>query len=414
MGKAIWIINQYASLPSTGIGGRHRDLARELVKRGHNVTLVSARWTHLVRDAEAAQGAPDQEVFEGFRFVRIPVGRYAHAHDKKRILNWFSFAWRLRGLGRVLHERPDIVLYSSPSLVGFMGAESLAKKYDARLAFEVRDIWPLTFSELGGYPANHPFIRFLQWIEDRAYRTSDCVISNLPGAVEHMVTRGLPREKFHWIPNGFSRSDVDQCLPLPPEVADQLPKRTFNICYAGTIGAANALHTLIEAAALLRDEADLSFTIVGHGREKEALKKHARKLGLTNVYFIDPVPKAMVQSVLQECSVCYLGLTKDSLFRFGVSPNKLFDYLVSGKPIIYGIDSGDYKPVQEFAAGLQVPPEDPVALAEAIRKLKAKAPRELDAMGDNGRRSAFEHHEYGMLAEKLEQILIDDRARSQA
>ena len=407
MGKTVWIINQYASLPSTGIGGRHRALARELAKRGHNVTLVSARWTHLVHDAKAAEDAPAEELFEGFRFVRIPVRKYAHAHDKMRILNWFSFAWKITRLERALDEEPDVVLYSSPSLVGFLGAERVARKHGAKLVFEVRDIWPLTFSELGGYSDHHPFIRFIQWIEDRAYRKSDRVISNLPGAVEHMVSRGLSRDKFRWIPNGFSRGDVEQCLPLPPEVSDQLPKGTFNICYAGTVGAANALHTLVQAADLLKDDEDINFTIIGHGREKGSLKKRVQVMGLTNVHFVDPVPKQMVQSVLKEASVCYLGLTGDSLFRFGVSPNKLFDYLVSGKPIIYGIDSGDYRPVEEFEAGVQVRPEDPVAVAEAIRELKSKTPHELELMGENGRKAAFEYHEYSMLAEKLERALLD-------
>ncbi|AFT69996.1 Glycosyl transferase group 1 [Alloalcanivorax dieselolei B5] len=409
MKKTIWIINQYASLPSTGMGGRHRDLARELARRGHKVTLVSARWTHLVRDNEAAEAAPDEEMFEGFRFVRVSVGRYAHAQDKKRILNWFSFAWKLTGLAGTLNERPDVVLYSSPSLIGFLGAERLARKYSARLVFEVRDIWPLTFSELGGYSHRHPFIRFLQWIEDRAYRNSDFVISNLPGAVDHMIGRGLSSEKFRWIPNGFSKADVDQCLPLPSEVYSKLPKDTFNICYTGTIGTANALHTLVKAASLLKDEPSISFTIVGQGSEKEALKESVTRLGLSNVFFVDPVPKNMVQSILQECDVCYLGLTGDSLFRFGVSPNKLFDYLVSGKPIIYGIDSGDYRPVEEFGAGLQIKPEDPVGLANAVKELKSRSKRELSEMGGNGRKAAFEYHEYGMLAKKLENVLLKNQ-----
>lgn len=409
MKKTIWIINQYASLPSTGMGGRHRDLARELARRGHKVTLVSARWTHLVRDNETAKIAPNEEMFEGFRFVRVPVGRYSHAHDKKRILNWFSFAWKLIGLAHSLNEKPDIVLYSSPSLVGFLGAERLAKRYGARLVFEVRDIWPLTFSELGGYSIRHPFIRFLQWVEDRAYRNSDFVISNLPGAVDHMVGRGLSPEKFQWIPNGFSQGDVDQCLPLPKEILSRLPKDTFNICYTGTVGTANALHTLVEAANLLRGDPGISFTIVGQGGEKEILKESVQKLGLSNVFFVDPVPKKMVQSILQECDVCYLGLTGDSLFRFGVSPNKLFDYLVSGKPIIYGIDSGDYRPVEEFGAGLQIMPEDPISLANAVKELKSKSKDELSKMGQNGRKAAFEYHEYGMLARKLEKVLVNDQ-----
>lgn len=96
--KTVWIINQYGSLPSTGIGGRHRHLSRELAQLGHSVTLISARWTHTTRDEAAADNAPELEIFEGFRFLRIPVKKYKDAHNKKRILNWFAFAWRIRKL----------------------------------------------------------------------------------------------------------------------------------------------------------------------------------------------------------------------------------------------------------------------------------------------------------------------------
>lgn len=403
--KTIWIINQYGSLPSTGTGGRHRHLARELAKIGHNVSVISARWTHGVRDTEAAFSAPEVEEFEGFRFVRILVKKYDHAYDKKRILNWFIFAWRLRRLGNILEEKPDSILYSSPSLIGFLGAEKLAHKNRARLLFEVRDIWPLTLQEIGGYSSRHWFIRFLQWIEDRAYQKSDHVLSNLPGAVDHMVTRGMRPEKFTWIPNGFSQNDIDTTQLLPTSIAEKLPKDTFNVAYTGTHGTANALHTLLQAAHILRDTPQITFTLVGKGKEKENLRSHSEELDLNNVYFLDPVPKDQVQSILERCSACYIGLTRDSLFRFGVSPNKLFDYLISGKPIIYAIDSGDYRPIEEFNAGIQVEPGSPHDLARAIYELYQTSSEERHQMGANGRNAALKCHEYGNLAKQLDRVL---------
>lgn len=403
----ICIIYAESSTPQTGMGGRHHYLAKELVRLGHDVTVVAAQWHHLLRDGVDTDALPAEEIVEGYRFIRIDVPKYAHAHDKRRVLAWFAFAWKLPGLRRRLGAAPDVVLYSSPQLIGFLGAERLARIYGARLVFEVRDIWPLTLIEIGGYSPRHPFIRLLQWIEDRAYARADRVVSNLEGAVEHMVSRGMERGKFTWVSNGIAIDEVADPAPLPPEVVAQIPAGGLRVVYTGTLGAANALDTLIEAAALLRDLPDVHILLVGQGRARADLEAQRDALGLTNVRFIGPVPKPQVQSVLAACDVCYIGLTADPVFRFGVSPNKLFDYLLAGKPVLYCIDSSDFRPVEHHNAGLQLSPEDPQALADAIRRMHAMPEEERRRMGENGRRAAIEHYDYAKLAQRLERVLVD-------
>lgn len=402
----VWIINQYATTPDTGIGGRHHYLARKLAGHGHDVTLVGARWHHLLRDEAAAETAPDIEEHEGYRFARVQVPRYAHAHDKRRVLNWLLFGRRLRHLPRRLGKVPDTILYSSPSLLGFGGAERLARKTGARLVFEVRDIWPLTLQEVGGQSPHHPLMAWMQRIEDRAYRVSDAVVSNLPNSVDHMAARGMDRKKFTWIPNGFDRREVETPEPLSEPAAAALPVDRFLVGYTGTIGAANALETMVGAAERLKDHEGIALVIVGSGRDRDKIADVIAQRGLRNIHIIDPIPKRQVQSMLARFDACYIGLSRDSLFRFGVSPNKLFDYLVSGRPILYGIDSGRYRPVEELNAGLQIPPEDPAALANAVLKLKALPEAERAAMGARGRRAALKNHEYGALAQRLEKVLF--------
>src|SRR5690606_26096320 len=168
----------------------------------------------------------------------------------------------------LIPERPSAVLCSSPSLISFLGAKRLARRFQARLVFEVRDIWPLTLTEIGGYSRKHPFIRFLQWVEDMAYRDSDRVVSNLKFAVEHMVNRGMRRPKFKWIPNGISVDEVRVSTTLNDNVAAIIPKGKFIVGYTGTLGFSNALDTLIEAANILRDYSDIAFVIVGDGKER--------------------------------------------------------------------------------------------------------------------------------------------------
>jgi glycosyltransferase involved in cell wall biosynthesis len=292
--------------------------------------------------------------------------------------------------------------------VGYLGAEKLARDLSVPLAFEVRDIWPLTLCELGGYSENHPFIRLLQWIEDRAYKNSDFVLSNLKNSYEHMQSRGMKPEKFAWVPNGFLKEEVESAQPLEQSTLDQLPKDKFIVGYAGTLGIANALDSFIRAANELRVYSEIAFVLVGNGKLKQRLQQQVNELGLTNVYFVDAIPKRQVQSLLKVFNVCYIGLTKDPLFRFGVSPNKLFDYLYAGKPILYAIDSGRYTPVTDSQSGIQIEPENVEHIVDGVLKLYNMSPEERAVMGQNGHQEAVQSYEYGSLTKKLASILFKE------
>lgn len=405
--KTIWIVNQYASTPSTGVGGRHFYLAQELAKQGHKVYVIASSANHLLRSSPNLEGRVTLEPIAGFTFVWIKMPQYAEAHSRQRALNWFLFPWRILKLARLIPDKPDAVLCSSPSPMAFLGAQRLARRFSAKLAFEVRDIWPLTLTEIGGYSPSHPFIRLMQWIENRAYRDSDRVVSNLKNSVEHMVGHGLHRDKFSWVANGFSLDEVSQKEPISPTVEQQLPKGKFVVGYTGTLGVANSLDTFLAAAEALKENNNIEFVLVGQGKEKNSLQASVQKSKLKNVTFIDPIPKVQIQAMLNNFDACFIGLTKDPLFRFGVSPNKLFDYLYSAKPILYAIDSGAYKPVEEAGAGLQVEPENSQALANAILELYQMPEQQRKEMGENGRRAALEQYEYGMLAKKLAGVLLD-------
>lgn len=409
----IWIINHYASTPDTGFGGRHPYLARELARRGHEVVLVAARRHHLLTDARLAENKPEVEQIDGYRFVRLNVPSYAHAHDRRRVLAWFVFSWRLRRLPRLLGARPDVVLCSSPSLVSYLGAERLARRTGARLIFEVRDIWPLTLIELGGVSSRHPFIRLLQGIEDHAYRTADRVISNLPLAVDHMSTRGMDPAKFAWIPNGFSHEETSGGASLDPQWAADIPQG-FVVGYVGTLGLANGLDTLIDAAGCLRSREGITFLLVGAGREEAALREKVAREGLANVVFCSPVPKAQVPAVLARCSVCYAGVRRRGLYRYGIALNKLFDYFAAGRPIILSAEAGGYCPVAEAGAGYEVPPEDPQALATAILRMQNLTAQARERLGAAGQAYAYTRHEYGRIAADLEAVLLDQRAENGA
>lgn len=406
--KTIWIINQYASTPNTGFIGRHYYLAQELADLGYKVYVVSASYTHSQSNPVSFEEDYKFEDFgDNFKFLWLKTPVYQKSTSKRRVLNWFEFGWKIKGLNKIIKDKPDVILYSSLSLVGFLGAERLAKKNKVPLIFEVRDIWPLSLMEIGGYSASHPFVRFLQWVEDRAYQKSDKVISNLKNAVDHMVSRGLDPQKFYWIPNGFSSKEVATKEALPNNIEKQLPENKFIVGYTGSIGIANCLQNLIGAAIKLQDRSDIHFAIVGKGEYKEVLQQQVADHQLSNVTFIDPIPKTQIQSMLDKFGTCYIGLKKDPLFRFGVSPNKLFDYLYAGKPVIYAIDSGKYKPVSDAGAGYEVTPENTDELICTIEKLAAMPETERRVMGENGCKYVKDLYDYKALALKLEHTLFE-------
>lgn len=410
--KTFWFINQYSSTPETAMGGRHFYIAQELAKKGHQVYVIAGRYSHLLRNPKQfSEKYLIEEITPNFSFVWINLPEYAEAHSKQRVLNWFKFAWTLKGLQNSSLQKPDVILYSSPSPIGSLAAQYLAKSFKVPFIFEVRDIWPLTLIELGGHSANHPFIRLMQWIEDRSYQKARFVFSNLFNAVEHMQTRGLDKAKFHWIPNGVSLAEVSAKEPLSVEVLQQLPQDKFIVGYTGTIGIANAIDDLIKAAHLLTHLPDIHFVLVGSGKEKQEMQNKVQDLKLTNISFIDPIPKKQIQSILGHFDVCYIGWQKNPLYRFGIAPNKLPEYLYAGKPIIHAF-SGKGDVVQQAKAGITIEAEDPEAIAEAVVQLYQLSKSERTILGNNGHQYVLQHLEYKMIAEKLESIIFPENADS--
>ena len=397
------LINQYASTPEFGMGGRHYYLGKSLANRGHKVTLVMASYSHLLRKVPAvSQRYTYEKVNENFDVLWVKMPRYANAHSCGRILNWFLFSFYLMRMDSFLKRAPDGILFSSPSLVPFLGAEYLAKKNKCRLVFEVRDIWPLTLQKIGGYSRWNPFIVFLRFIEKRAYRLSDLVVSNLPYAYEHMEMSGLKKGRFAWIPNGFDNEELVSAQPLSCDVENILPKDKFIVGYTGTLGMANALDVFVDAARLLSEDSEILFLIVGEGKDQKKLKERAA--GLKNVVFIPAIPKTQVQSMLAKFSVCYIGgNSRSDLYKYGVSPNKLYEYLFSGKPILYALNSGRYNPISESGAGLVCEEITPEELSRRVLELKALSSDERIKMGTRGKEYVIANHNYDNLAITLEE-----------
>lgn len=403
--KTFWLINQYASTPETGMGGRHYYFAKELAKQGHKVYLIGAGFTHLLRQPPVLESDYTlQEITDNLVFVWVKMPEYNDAHDKQRVLNWVKFAWKLLKIPKVIIDKPDAILYSSPSLIPFLGAQRLSKKLNAKLIWDIRDIWPLTLTELGGLTKYHPFIVVHQLIEMFACRHSDFITSNWPYAIEHLSKYGAVKENFLWLPNGFDRDEFEQAEPLDNNTLNQIPRDKFIVGYTGTLGKANAIQLILDAALLTHGNNKIHYLLVGGGKLKNDIVSFIKEHQLDNVTLMNPIPKKQIPSMLAMFDVCYVGFNKSPLYKFGNSLNKLPEYLMSGKPILYSIDS-TFKPVDDAQCGLTVPAENIKAIVDAILKLNAMSEKELYKMGQNGRAYANENHDYAKLTQKIERIL---------
>ncbi len=411
----ILLINHYAGSVRHGMEYRPYYLAREWVRQGHRVTIVASSESHLRTQAPALDGRPQLlETIGGVDYAWLATPPY-RGNGAARVRNMLAFVLRLRREAARLAAtlRPDAVIASSTYPLDIWPAHRIARLAGARLLFELHDLWPLSPMELGGHARWHPFIMLLQAAEDFACRRADAVVSILPAVRTHLEAHGMAPHKLHLVPNGVDPGEWHgPRAPLPPALAGALdafdarhaggcgtPGRPFVLGYAGTHGIANALGTLLDAAAYLRGQG-VEIVLVGDGPDKPALVRRAAALGLANVHFFDPVPKACVPALLERFDAAYIGWRRQPLYRFGISPNKLIDYMMAGRPVLHAVEAGN-DPVAEAGCGLTVAPEDPQAVAAGVRALMALDPGERAALGRRGRVHALAHHTYPVLGQRF-------------
>lgn len=405
----ILLINHYAGTPQYGMEYRPYYLAREWSRLGHNVSVVASSQSHLRSRPPLINGTITEEQIDGIRYVWLRSPKY-RGNGLGRIRNILTFLLRLEsGTRKIVGScPPDIVIASSTYTLDIFPASRIASRFGAKLFYEVHDLWPLSPMELGDMSRWHPFILLVQWAENYSCRRSDRVVSLLPKAESHLRQHGMSAGKFAYIPNGIDAHEWNsQMEPLPEEhrkTLESLRKTgSFLVAYAGAHGVANALHTIIEAAKLLRDK-PVCFVLVGKGPEKEALQRSARESKLNNVVFLPPVPKSAVPSLLTSFDALYIGLQRQPIYRFGISPNKLMDYMMSGRPVLQAIEAGNDL-VTESGCGITLSAEDPRALADATLRLMSWTPAQRDEAGRRGHAYIVANHDYRALASRFLDVM---------
>lgn len=407
----ILYLDHYAGSYLHGMEFRPFLMARHWVEEGHSVTIVASSFSHLRGQNPDLMGKKYlDETIDGVRFFWIHGNPY-NGNGMDRVHNILSF---VKGLYRYQKEitanwKPDVVIASSTYPLDMYPAVHLASRCGARVVFEVHDLWPMSPMEVGGMSKYHPFIQVMQRAENYAYTHSDFVVSQLPHAQEHMQAHGMQPEKFTYVPNGVEAADWK--LPEQPEdgvyyeLLQQFREEGwFLVGYAGAHSASSALDAFVEAGLKLKGK-KIKLIMVGQGPEKARLQQKINDLGLRDtVESLEAVRRSQVPGLLSQFDALYIGTSKQPVFHYGISPNKLFDYMMAEKPIIYAIEY-ENNAVEKSGCGISIPAENSEAIAKAAIRLAEMKPEKLQKMGMRGKEYVLKNHEYGPLAARFLEVL---------
>ena len=397
----ILLIHQaFTALDDPG-GTRHYEFARYLVDQGHRVTVIASPVSYLTGAALTHSLSPTQPETEGgIRVIRANTYRAHHKSFVHRVFAFVSFMISSFFIGLGV-KNVDVVWGTSPPIFQGFSAWMLARLKGVPFLFEVRDLWP-AFAIAVGVLQNRILIKLSLWLERFLYHRADLVVVNSPGYVAHVTDRGARRVEI--LPNSADPEMFDPADDgLAFRIANHLEDK-FVVLYAGAHGLSNDLGVVLQSAHFLADSPLIRIVLLGDGKEKPALQKQAAEMALANVLFLPPIPKNEIPAALAGADAC-LAILKPIEEYKTTYPNKVFDYMAAGRPVVLVIDGVIREVVEAAGCGIFVHPGDPSALAQAIRMLSADKERSR-RMGLAGRIYIEEHFSRKGVAEKLEMILI--------
>lgn len=407
--RTIWILNHYAMPPQLGPTVRHHKFSTLLVERGYNVRVFASSKIHNT----SINVIDDSRLLLEKEYDRVPYvfvrTRDYFGNDKDRVKGMIEYAFRLFRVVRKLNfEKPDVIFASSAHPLTWLSGYVLAKQNNAKFVAETRDLWPETLVAMGRIEKKSVPARILYSLEKFIYTKADRLIFTMPGGRDYVKSLGIDTSKVAYINNGVDLEEFyynqrehvfrDKDLDQP---------NTFKVVYAGSMGQANALNYLVEAAEIIQRRGihDIMFILFGDGYQRVELQAFTEEKGLTNVQFKGSIEKKLIPSVLSRADLNVITGQHISLYNYGLSLNKMFEYFASGKPTISNIECG-YDLLEEYRCGVTVRGGSAEALADGILDFYHMRTDDYNRFCDNALVAA-QAFDFSVLTDRLEKVMLD-------
>lgn len=405
----IWLINNYTMLPEHGPMTRQYYFAKELSAQGHEVTVFAGSHIHNsdIQLVEVDRWRLWQE--QPFRWVYVHTLAYGKSR-KKQVLSMFQFYRNTAIAARHFRRQygtPDVILGSSAHPLTALLAVRLGQKYHCKSIAEIRDLWPESIVAFGIAGPHNPAVLALRRLEKWIYKKADAVVFTMEGAYDYIVEQGwgkeIPRSKVHHINNGVDLELFDYNKEhFRAEDPDLDDPNIFKVIYTGSVRRVNNLGLLVDAAKCIKDPR-VKLLIWGDGDEREALERRVRDEKISNVVFKGKVEKKYIPSIVSRADLNLVHWEQAPLLKYGVSYNKLFDYMAAGRPIFSTVCPG-YSIWEKYDCGRDTEDTRPEPLARELEKMAALPPEELSRLGENAREGSRDY-DFRVLTQKLLNVI---------
>lgn len=393
----IWFISKYASPPKYAKApSRLFFLAKEFKKLRNEVTFVTSDSNHFSTFPNT-NSVYNEEVQEDVKIHWIKTLQYEKTASVKRILSWFDFEFKLFRMRITNMQKPDAVIISSLSIFTIIYGYFLKRKFGAKLIFEIRDIWPLTMTEEGGFSKWHPLVILIGFIERFGYKKADLIVGTMPRLDLHVKNVLGYERPFFCSPLGFNPEFYTSKTETDNKFQELVPEGKKVVGYAGSMGITNSLEPFIETIKLSAKYSHIHYLLVGSGDLKAKFEETLK--GYSNVTFLPRISQAEVSSFLEVCDILYLSTQHSVVWDFGQSMNKVVEYMIAGKPIIASYN-GYTSMINEAGCGSFVNSENPEDLLANIVQYTSMSKNELDEIGLKGKVWIYENRKYNKLAKE--------------
>ena len=392
----ILILSHAAGTPEIGPNMRTYFLGMNLIKQGHQVYIVGSGVFHKYKISPLQRNKYTAKEVEGISYHWLPTFNYTK-RNYQQVLNQIDYVFKLwKFRKKWLAINPDVVIISSPPPFAIFMGIFIAKKCNAKLSYEIRDLWPEIIQELGNFSSNHPYLKLLRYTVKKIYLKADGIVSVKPGDLAYLEENYMVKGKTTYIPNGFDHKNIND----EPFKHDILSSNSFKVIYTGALSNYYAIAYLLRAAEKLKEtHPEIKIIVVGDGDDKETYLKIKNEKDLNNVEFMGFLPKKNMLSIIRQGDVAFLGLRDTKANRFGISTNKLYEYMYAKKPIIASYRT-DYDLVEESNCGLSVEPESGEAIYQAIIALYKMPMSEREKLGVNGYEYLLKKHTFEIITKK--------------